>query len=129
MSRMVFPALATLCPLAPYVEAAAHGTMTLTLSRRELHRADGHGDGGLRRVDDGDAQCRLERLPVPRHAGTAHNDNVGGIAIAQLRADLNHAHERLAPRGRLGHAHVERPLAGETVHEAHLAHVAHVPAN
>ena len=45
------------------------------------------------------------------------------------RDHLDHARQRLLARGRLGHAHVERPLAGEARLRAHLAHVAHVPAD
>src|SRR5215467_3692969 len=110
-------------PAAPFPAAAAARNLKAS-APGELHRTDGHGDGSLRRVDDGDAQGRLERLAVPRHAGTAHDDDVGGVPIAQLLADLDHAHERLAVRGRLGHAHVERPFPGEALHEAHLAQVA-----
>src|SRR5262245_57211859 len=99
------------------------------LSASKLHGADGHRDRGLGGVDDGGAEGGLERGAVAGHAGTAHDDDVGAVLVAQLLADLDHAVERLLAGGRLGHAHVERSLAGETVGEPHLPQVAHVPAN
>ena len=40
----------------------------------ELHRAQRHGHGRLRRVDHGNPERLLQRPAMTRHAGTAHHD-------------------------------------------------------
>ena len=76
-----------------------------------LHRADRHRDGRLGRVDHRDTERRFERRTVPRHAGTAHDDDVGAVLLHELSADRFHAGEGALVRCRLGDGEPERALA------------------
>jgi len=61
---------------------------------------------------------------VPGHAGATHDHDIGAILIAKLLADGDHLCQRPFPRGGLGHAHVEGPLAGEAAEQPQLTQIA-----
>ncbi|MBB4425614.1 hypothetical protein GGD66_004175 [Bradyrhizobium sp. CIR48] len=63
---------------------------------------------------------------MARHAGAAHHDGAGAVLVAQRTADFDHLRQRAFARGGIGNAHVERPLAGEAIGQAHLPEIAHV---
>src|SRR3954452_10858380 len=59
----------------------------------QAHPADCHRDRGLRGLDHRDADLVLQRFPIARHAGAAHDDHVRGVLVAQRLAHLDHAPE------------------------------------
>jgi len=77
----------------------------------DLNRAQRHGDGGLRRIDDGNAERLLERDAVPRHPGTAHYYGLRAVLVLQRAADFDHPRQRCLAGRRLCNAHIERPFA------------------
>jgi len=50
--------------------------------RAKLYRADCHGDGSLRRIDDRNTERGLERRSVSRHAGASHDHHIGAVPVA-----------------------------------------------
>jgi flavin reductase (DIM6/NTAB) family NADH-FMN oxidoreductase RutF len=96
---------------------------------RELHGAECHGHGRLRRVDYGDPECLLQRTAVTRHAGATHHDSAGSVFVLERASDLDHLRQRSFARRRFRHAHVERPFPGQAIHQAHLPEVTDVAAD
>ncbi|MEH2621340.1 hypothetical protein V1285_006286 [Bradyrhizobium sp. AZCC 1620] len=88
-----------------------------------------HGHRRLGRIDHGNPQRLLQRKAVTRHAGTAHHDGAGSVFILERAPDLDHLCERSFARCRLRHAHVERPLPGQAIHQAHLPEITNMAAN
>src|SRR5262245_59825672 len=75
------------CRAAARSEAGEGGTAKLLPC--ELHGADRHRHGGLGRIDDRNFERSFERAAVARHAGTAEDDRVGAVAVAEFAGDLD----------------------------------------
>src|SRR5690242_14523059 len=56
--------------------------------------AESHRRCRLTRLDHRNAERLLERVAIPGHTGTAHDDRVGLALVAETPADLDHARER-----------------------------------
>src|SRR5471030_2828196 len=90
---------------------------------------DRHRDGGLARLDDGQADVALQAVAVAGHAGAAHHDDIGAVFVAQFDGDLGHAAEGARLVAEFGDAETDGAVAGHAVVNAHLPDIAQMARN
>jgi hypothetical protein len=72
------------------------------------------------------AACVGSMTGIP---STSHDDDIRAVRVAERASYVEHFLQRVLTRRGLGHTHFQWALAGQAIQQAHLAHVAHVPAD
>ena len=81
------------------------------------------------RIDHGHAEAGFQPRALARHAGAAHDDDVGAVLVDQLAADRGHASLRFSVVGQLGDAEADGEVGGDARLDAERAQVAPVPGH
>src|SRR6266576_2985040 len=93
----------------------------------EADAADRHCDRSLGWLDDRDPDGLFEIAAVTRHAGAAHDQDIGAVLVVQPAADIDHTRQCCALVDELGDAEADRQIAREPRANAHRRDVAQVP--
>ena len=75
--------------------------------------AQRHDDGGLGRPDDRDSDRLLDQRTVARHAGAAHDQHIGAMAVAQGGGWFRPPRQARSFVSERGDAELDRQIAGE----------------